>query len=159
MVVTSLSFSSEQATLHEAYCAIKGNEPSEIPLLVWLLENPSSPVPFPGKIDLYGHDCLHILLNRHFTLEDEAFIVGFTMGNDVLTKPWHIRLFKLISRRLYPQDYRFHQDHWMAFDDGVKLGYAAPVKNINYLDFRFYQNESIRNLRYWLGLSQRLLQG
>lgn len=154
MVTTSLPFLGSQTTLHEAYYAIKGDAYYEIPLLVWLLENPRSPIPFPGKIDLYSHDCLHILLNRYFTLEDEAFIVGFTMSNDICTKPWHIRFFKLVSSYLYPQSYRFHQCHWQAFDEGVQLGYRTPIKNIKCLDFRFYQNESLTNLRRWFGLDR-----
>lgn len=50
---------------------------------MWLLENPDSPLPFAGKIDLYRHDCLHLLLERGLSVEDEAFVVGFTMGNDL----------------------------------------------------------------------------
>ena len=57
-----------------------------IPKVIQLLENPKSPLPFPGQITLENHDCLHVLFDIGFSLADEAFIVGFTMGNDSQTK-------------------------------------------------------------------------
>lgn len=73
-------------TLGEAYQALSGSSPSDIPFLSELLENPDSPIALRCKIYLEDHDCLHLLLNRGLSLEDEAFIIGFTMGNDLKTK-------------------------------------------------------------------------
>ncbi len=74
------SMNTNPQTLEAAIREINGDPASSIPFLVWLLENLASPIALPGKIDLYCHDCLHVLLNKGFSLEDEAFVVGFTMG-------------------------------------------------------------------------------
>ena len=129
-----------------------GDAPNKIPWIIRLFENPSSWLPFPGKIDLYGHDCLHVLLNRGITLEDEAFIIGFTLGNDTHTQTWYLPLFKFISSTLYPLPYRFQRKHWSAFDWGVQCGRHAPIKNMNCLDFRFYCHQPVQTLRQWFGL-------
>ena len=70
-------------TLKDSLQSFKGDEQSDIPFIVRLLENPESIVPLPGQINLYNHDCLHILLDRGISLLDEAFVVGFTMGSDL----------------------------------------------------------------------------
>ena len=58
------------------------DEESKLPLSLWLFEDPDSPVALPGAACLDLHDCLHILLNRGYSTADEAFVVGFSMGND-----------------------------------------------------------------------------
>ena len=100
--------------LGEAYQAIQRD--SQVPFRVWLLENPQSFMALPGNISLPNHDCLHLLLNRGFSPEDEAFILGFTMGNDPDTSWWHIGLFKLASRFFYPQKFQFNREHLKQFD-------------------------------------------
>jgi hypothetical protein len=77
------------------------NNQSAIPLIIRLFENPSSPIALPGKISLHNHDCLHIILGLGVSPAEEAFIIGFTMGNDDRTKIWHVRLFKFIARFVY----------------------------------------------------------
>ncbi|MEO1404387.1 MAG: hypothetical protein AAFV72_24485 [Cyanobacteria bacterium J06635_1] len=79
-----------QLTLQEANERLNLNEPGEIPLIIRLFENPESPIALPGNISLYGHDCLYILFNRGISLADEAFIIGFTMGNDTKTRQLHV---------------------------------------------------------------------
>jgi hypothetical protein len=139
-------------TLHNAYQEMSGDPPSKIPFLVWFLENPDSPLPFSGKIDLYRHDCLHLLLERGFSLEDEAFVVGFTMGNDPRTRWFHVALFKLISTIFYPKDFRFNQQHLIAFDLGLWYGRKIRIKNINRLNLQVYKNQSIADIRQELGI-------
>ncbi|SVD61438.1 uncharacterized protein METZ01_LOCUS414292, partial [marine metagenome] len=60
-------------------------EQSKIHWLVWLLENPNSPISLTGAIDLYNHDIIHILLDRKMEVRDEASVIGFTMGNSETT--------------------------------------------------------------------------
>ncbi|OWY63259.1 hypothetical protein B7486_54070, partial [cyanobacterium TDX16] len=78
-----------QMSLAQAYNLIVGDCPAEIPFFVWLLENPDSSFALPGKIHLRQHDYLHLLLGRGFSASDEAYVIGFTMGNDLRTKRWH----------------------------------------------------------------------
>jgi hypothetical protein len=144
--------------LHEALQAMNGDPPSSIPFLVRLLENPASPLALPGKIDLYRHDCLHLLLDRGFTLYDEAFVVGFSMGNDVRTNQIHLAIFKLFSFFFYPQIYRFNQIHLRVFDLGFAYGRAIKAKNLNQFDFSFYKDQSLEVLRDLLGIDFEVVQ-
>lgn len=144
--------------LDNAYQEMNGDAPSKIPFLVWLLENPASPLPFPGKIDLYRHDCLHLLLERGFSLEDEAFVVGFTMGNDPYTKWFHITLFKLISSRFYPRKFRFNKTHLLMFDFGFVYGSQVITKELNTFDFHIYENQTISKIRQDLGIDIYAIQ-
>jgi hypothetical protein len=143
-------------SLNQALAAFGGDQPGQIPWLVRLFENPASPLPFPAKIDLYAHDCLHVLFSRGMSLEDEAFVVGFTLGNDDRTQSWHVALFKFVSSHLYPAPYRFRKEDWPAFDWGVRCGRAAPIRNMNRLNFQYYQGQPVSLLRRWFGLDQLL---
>lgn len=125
----------------------------DLPFIIWLFENPSSPFALPGEIDLYGHDCLHLLLNRvDHSLQEEAFLLGFTMGNDINTNKLHIFIYKLVSCWFYPLKYRFRWEHFSEFDKGFQHGRATPTKNINRYDFRAYQHWTIAKLRDHLKL-------
>lgn len=145
-------------TLRDALQSQNGDPPSSIPFWVWLLEDDSSPIALPGKASLYQHDCLHLLLERGFSLEDEAFVVGFTMGNNTETHRLHLATFKLISTTLYPPKYRFTQPHLKVFDLGVLYGEAIKVRNINRIDLKPYLDLSIGELQAKLGICPRSLQ-
>lgn len=142
----------QHQSLKEALQSMGGDPPSSIPFIVWLLENPASPLSLPGKIDLYGHDCLHLLLNKGFSLDDEAFVLGFTMGNDVKANWFHFIIFKLFSCLLYPTTYRFNQAHLEMFDLGVLYGRTVKARNLNKIDFVSCQHQSIKALRELLDL-------
>lgn len=148
----------EARSLRQALQDMGGDPPSSIPFLVRLLENPDSPIALPGKIDLYRHDCLHLLLNRGFSLYDEAFVIGFTMGNDVQTNWFHVAIFKLCSLLFYPKLYRFAWAHFRSFDLGVAYGRAVNVKNLNQFNFSCCQNQSLAALRHQFGIDARTLQ-
>jgi len=138
--------------LVDAIAAMKGDPSDAIPFVVRLLENPASPLALPGMIDLYRHDCLHLLLGRGFSLHDEAFVVGFTMGNDLRTNGLHLFIFKVCSLLLYPRPYRFDPSHLPSFDAGVAMGRKARVRNINQLDFHACQHQPLSALREWIGI-------
>lgn len=139
-------------TLREGLEAMGGDPPSSIPFLVRLLENPASPVALPGKIDLFGHDCLHLLLNRGFSLNDEAFVVGFTMGNDIKTNLFHLMIFQVFAFLLYPKAYRFDRAHLKTFAAGVAYGRSVRIKNLNQVNFINYQEHEISTLRALFGV-------
>ncbi|MGV0028486.1 hypothetical protein ACFE35_26145 [Phormidesmis priestleyi ANT.L61.2] len=50
---------SNRCTLHDAAQQLAIDSQPDTPFIIWLLEHPNSPIALPGKIDLYGHDCLH----------------------------------------------------------------------------------------------------
>ena len=139
-------------TLKSCLQSINGDEQTDIPFMVWLLENPESIFPLPGKINLYNHDCLHILLDRGISLLDEAFVVGFTMGSDRSTNRFHLAVFEILSNLLYPKQYKFDRQQFellkIAFDYGRRL----KVKNINQIDFKAYENKTVGEMRNLLGI-------
>jgi hypothetical protein len=131
MLLTEYSQELDTLTLLEAYQNFQGDPPTEIPFLVWLLENPDSPCSLPGKISLENHDRLHWILDRGFSGEDEAYVVGFSMGNDVKTTQLHIIILKIFAVCFYPKKYRFKYTDLQAFDRGFQLGKSVKVKNLN----------------------------
>jgi hypothetical protein len=149
---------SEQLTLKEAYSQFPGDPPQDIPFLVWLLENPNSPLPFPGKISLKKHDYLHVILDLDFSCKSEAFVVGFTMGNDVSTNQVFIKLFKFIAHFLYPQKYRFSDLDVRYFEKGLTFGRDLPRKNLNACIFDDFQEDSLLNIRSDLGIDYQKLR-
>jgi hypothetical protein len=142
----------DKMTLAEAYKSLQGDEQSDIPWIVWLLENPASPIALPGNIDLAGHDCLHLLLKKGFTSSSEAYVVGFTMGNDQRTKWFHFQFFKLAVLFLYPPKYRLSYSEIRILERGFKLGQRTLVKDLNQSDLVKWNTKTLEQLRSDLGL-------
>ena len=90
--------------------------------LVWLLENPKSLLHLHGACMLKDHDYIHIILGRGQETHDEAYVIGFTMGNDDRTKRWEVKLFKFISHHFYPENDKFTKNELKIFDEGFILG-------------------------------------
>ena len=121
-------------------------EQSKIHWLVWLLENPNSPVSLTGAIDLYNHDIIHILLERGMEVKDEASVIGFTMGNSETTSSWVRWLFEFCARYLYPESYRFNEHDLLEFERGFAYGYTRSRRNIHLAKFDVKRDvEEIRN--------------
>ena len=138
--------------LQKAYESLEGDPPSKIPFIIWLLENPDSPVALPGCINLYGHDCIHLLLRQGFTSKNEAYVVGFTMGNDVRTNQFHLMIFKFVARALYPEKYRIDASEIEYFERGFELGRKIHVKNLNRFPFSQWQAKTLQDIRIEIGL-------
>ena len=142
-------------TLGSAYQQINLDSQSDIPLIIRLLENPASPIALPGKISLHNHDCLHIVLGIGVNPKDEAFIIGFTMGNDDQTKSWHIQLFKFLSRFVYPLKYRFTVGELEIFDWGFEYGKRLKYRNLNKIEFECFHNITIEEIRRLFGINRQ----
>ncbi|MDJ0682900.1 MAG: hypothetical protein QNJ18_23945 [Xenococcaceae cyanobacterium MO_167.B52] len=140
-----------QKTLGEALKEFPIDKRRDIPIIVRLLENPASPVALPGKISRLGYYCLHLLLERHLTSFDKAFVVGFTMGNDRKTKSWHIKIFKFFSQYLYPNPYNFTPEDFCSFDLGFKYGRSLDPK-IQRIYLTKYTYFTIKYLRERFGI-------
>ena len=130
-----------------------GGGQSDIPFIVWLLENPDSMLALPGKINLYNHDCLHILLDLGISLTDEAFVVGFTMGNDMKTSRSHLTVFKILSKLFYPKEYNFNKEQFKLFDVAFSYGRKLRFKNLNQIDFKAYEEKTVGELRNLFGIN------
>lgn len=139
-------------TLKESLQKINGDDQADIPFMVWLLENPDSMLALPGKINLYNHDCLHILLGLGISLDDEAFVVGFTMGSDLKTNRFHLAVFRILSNLLYPKRYKFNHQQFELFKIAFNYGRNLKVKNLNQVDFKTYEDKTIGELKKIFGI-------
>ncbi|MBN3961843.1 hypothetical protein [Nostoc sp. NMS8] len=125
----------------------------KMPFVIWLLENPNSLLALPGKINLRHHDYIHILLGRGISPQDEAFVIGFTMGNDLKTNQLHLFIYKLFAKFIYPDPYKFSKLDFMNFNLGFLYGKKIKTKQINEIDFKMYQNENVGLLRELFGIN------
>lgn len=141
--------------LETVYQQMSIDNQSDIPLIVRLFENPSSPIALPGKINLHDHDCLHILLGLGLTPQDEAFILGFTMGNDDRTKRWHIQFFKFLAQYIYPRKYQFNRHELNIFDLGFEYGQRLSYRNLNQVKFIWFYNLTIKEIRNMFGIDRQ----
>ena len=142
----------DDCILATAYAELQGDPSSDIPWLMWLLENPDSPCCLPGSIGLYNHDCMHLILNQGFTSDNEAFVVGFSMGNDLRTNWLHLAIIKIVSVWIYPQKYRWEPDNVKAFDRGIALGQKTKLKNLNLAMPIEWNDQTLREIRTQLEL-------
>lgn len=124
---------------------------SDIHWFVWLIENPKSPISLTGAVDLYNHDIIHILLNRKMEIRDEAFVIGFTMGNSSGINKYIKWLFKLIAKHLYPNGYRFSDSDIEEFNRGYAYGMSTKESDIHINQFNI--SENISDIRKKLGIN------
>jgi len=147
----------DHLTLGEVYESLPGFPPEAIHPLVCLFENPESRLAFPGVASLRRHDCLHILLGRGLLGQDEAFVIGFTMGTSHISSP-QVWAFKKIAQHLYPDIYRMSARDLVAYDLG--FGYGSRHGRRDIAEFPFGQNfaRSLGELRCELGFNKRNLR-
>ncbi len=152
MLLTKSARKLEDRTLIVACNSLPGDPPQAIPFLVWLLENPDSPCAMPGNISLEHHDRLHCILDRGFSSQDEAYIVGFSMGNDERTNWLHALVLKIVASIFYPKKYRFTDIDLPEFDRGFQLGRQIKFKNLNLGIPPEWDNKKLREIRQELNL-------
>ena len=72
----------------------------DVPLIIKLTENPKyfTSKLFTGAVDLFTHDCIHVLLGRGVLPKDEAFVIGYTMGSGKKMRRWRRNLFLWVCR-------------------------------------------------------------
>lgn len=145
-------------TLQNIINTLPGNDPDAIHLLIRLFENPESPIAFKGAITLERHDCVHIMLGRGLLPQDEAFVIGFTMGTSKNITSLESFFFQMITKYLYPPPYNFSNDDLMVFKLGLERGKECKVREIYNFPFEDHLNDTINSLRERLSLNITNLQ-
>jgi hypothetical protein len=146
------SLDDAESCLGSAYAAMPRDPPGAVPWYVRLLENPRSPVALAGAIDLFGHDCIHIVLGRGLTPQDEAFVLGFTMGSSRCPR-WQAALFCWCARWLYRGSYRFQPRHCEVYRAAFEAARSGGVKALDGIDFQSWLDVPLGQLRRWLGIA------
>jgi len=131
----------------------------EVPLVIKLTENPKYATArfFGGAVDLFSHDCIHILLGRGLLVKDEAFVIGYTMGSSKKMKRWRRNLFMFISKYLYPEGYKFGEEERFIFYSGVMAGEKCPT-DLSTVDFSGLLDYRVQGIREKLGVDKDLLK-
>ena len=119
-----------------------------IPLIIKLVENPNYNTSklFGGAVDLFTHDCIHVVLGRGLLVKDEAFVIGYTMGSTKKMKRWKRNLFMFVSKYLYPEGYKFREEERFVFNMGVMAGSLCPT-DLSQINFKKYLNRQIKTIR------------
>ena len=149
----------QDQTLGEVLETLPGANPEEIGLLVRLLENPKSPLALTGAVTLLRHDCIHILLGRGLLPQDEAFVIGFTMGTakeDL--SPLEVFVFKKIARYLYPTNYRLSDKNLVAYNLGIKAGRQCKAFKIYQHPLEEWKEKKLQFIRNILGIDVEYLK-
>ena len=147
----------DHLTLAEVMDTLPASDPNDVPWQVKLLENPDGWFAFPGAISLMRHDCIHILLGRGLRPQDEAFVIGFTMGASKRVKNWQYRVFKWATKHFYPKPWNWTEQDLIAFDLGFAKGEEAAAENLEFFPFERFMDLTIAELRSRLGINAQKL--
>ncbi|MCM8532091.1 MAG: ubiquinone biosynthesis protein COQ4 [Lentisphaeraceae bacterium] len=158
-----IPLSCEDLTLGEALKSAEELQAQsvDIPFIVKLMENPKFSLPgftlFNGAVDLFTHDCIHILLGRGMLPKDEAFTIGFTMGSTNKMSTTEKSLFSWVAKYIYPNNYSFNDEDAHIFRDAAHLGFVSDCKPLNDIDFKKYLHMTLKEVRKELGIEVDLL--
>ncbi len=149
----------DELTLSAVFRTLPDADPDEVDQMTRLLENPASPYKQPGAARLRYHDCIHILLGRGLLNQDEAFVIGYTMGtakehiNDA-----QVQAIRSAAKRLYKPPYRMTDNDLTAFDLAFALGNQSAVRHIHNFDFDRAMDLEIVDIRKELDIDVQALK-
>jgi hypothetical protein len=145
-------------TINDVLSTLPGNDPIDISFFVKLIENPRSPFSLPGAISLEAHDCIHAMLGRGLLNQDEAFVIGYTMGNASTLKNWQISLYKYYAMYIFPKIYRFGERELLVFDLGLNFGKTRRTKDIHKEDLLSLRDRKLSEVRAMYDINLDLLR-
>ena len=151
----------DDLTLAEVLATLPAAAAADVPAIIRKYENPESPDALPGAIDLDRHDCIHVLLGRGLHVQDEAFVIGATMGAASDITGEIVDFFVEISTTQYPKHWRFEQEHIPSF----RLGVGFAMDNLAGKDLHLiplegpeWQGKTVRAARKALGIVKEELR-
>jgi hypothetical protein len=144
-------FDNDERSLASVYRDMPRDPASSIPWYVWLLENPNSPCALSGSVDLFGHDCIHIVLGRGLLQQDEAFVLGFTMGSSRCPR-WQAKLFLWCARHVYRGAFRFSPADCDVYEQARRAAQQCRTAPLQDIDFRSWLERPLGELRNALGI-------
>lgn len=148
----------DDCSMQEILQTLPGVAESAIPQEVHLFENPKSAIALPGAVSLEWHDAIHILLGRGLLDQDEAFVIGFTMGNASAFREEDATILRNALCHTYPEPFRVHGGKLLAFDLGVEAGRMIGVPDLADQNGRFSNQETLRSWRQHFGIDKEMLR-
>jgi hypothetical protein len=148
----------DHRTLREVYSTLPGFPPEKVPEIIRKFENPESPVALPGAVTLLRHDLIHILVGRGLLDQDEAFVIGFTMGTcREQLRASDESMMETAFSELYPEPYRIARPKLDAFKLGVEVGRSMGIEQLSRFPIENYMDTPIGEIRKMLEIDvQRL---
>ncbi|MEL6523524.1 MAG: hypothetical protein AAFQ66_21295 [Pseudomonadota bacterium] len=151
----------DDMALSEVLATLPAAAAEDVPEIIRRYENPESPDALPGAISLPRHDCIHVLLGRGLHVQDEAFIIGATMGAASDITGEIVEFFIKVSTTEYPKHWRFQQEHIPSF----RLGVGFSMDNLRAKDLHLiplenepWQSKTVRDARLELGIVKEELR-
>lgn len=148
-------------TLADVLATMPAANADEVPEIIKKYENPESPDALPGAITLARHDCIHVLVGRGLHVQDEAFVIGATMGAASDITDDIVEFFIDVSTTQYPKHWRFEQEHIASF----RLGVGFAMDNLRGKDLHLipleedpWQSMTVRDARSALGIVKEELR-
>lgn len=148
----------DHLTMSAVLADLPANEQKEIAFVVRLFENPCSPIAFKGAISLARHDCMHVLLGRGLLAQDEAFVIGYTMGTSKTISAVSVWLFKKIARYVYRKPYNLGETDLMVYDLGFEQGQKCAVDRIYNYPLEKHTEMTLGELRALFGIDSASLK-
>jgi len=148
----------DDATMREVLATLPAAPPEAIPWIVRLFENPAGWLRLHGAVDLAHHDMIHVLLGRGLLGQDEAFVIGFTMGCTKSVSWAEEWWFRFAASHLYPDPYRMPTKILAAYDLGLEAGRAMGVRDVHVAVGDEMLDLRLGDLRRELEIDSRLLR-
>lgn len=145
----------DKLTLQEAYEAMP-ELPLQMSRLVERLGD--KPTTLTNNFNTFDQDCLHILLGRGLLPQDEAFVLGYTMGAAGSLKDWEPGILRLVTKLCQPGEHQFTETDIQAFKLGVELGTESCLEDIHQIEFRAFLDKPLGEIREELGIDSQALR-
>lgn len=151
----------DEMTLADVLATMPAANADEVPEIIKKYENPESPDALPGAITLARHDCIHVLVGRGLHVQDEAFVIGATMGAASDISDEAVDTFIRVSTQEYPKHWRFEAEHIPSY----RLGVGFAMDNLRGKDLHLipleeepWQSKTVRQARRDLGIVKEELR-
>ena len=148
----------DDRTLRAVLAELPAAPATAIPWIVRLFENPAGWLRLHGAIHLEDHDMVHVLLGRGLLDQDEAFVIGFTMGSTKAVSWVERAWFRFVVSHLYPEPYRISRTMLAAYDLGLEAGRQLPVKDLHRVLREDMLDRPLGAVRQELGIDTRRLR-
>ena len=148
----------DDRTLRDVLATLPAAPPAAIPWIVRLFENPRGWLRLHGAVDLARHDMIHVLLGRGLLGQDEAFVIGFTMGSTKAVSRLERWFFKCVAAHVYPEPYRIPSRLLAAYDLGLEAGRTLGVRDLHLALRGEMLDRPLGELRRTLGIDTRRLR-
>ena len=146
-------------SLRDVLATLPAAPPAAIPWIVRLFENPQGWLRLHGAVNLRNHDMIHVLLGRGLLGQDEAFVIGFTMGSTKAVSWLERTFFKFVVSQIYPHPYRISWRTLAAYDLGLEAGREMGVPNLHLRLHEEMLDLPLGEIRSRLGIDTRRLRG